>query len=82
MAEQKEKKVKKIQARHILVKSKELAEEVKKKIDDGEDFSTLAEEYSECPSKKRGGDLGWFGKGASSASRRFRSSARAVIAPM
>jgi len=45
MAEPKEKKVKKVQARHILVKSKELAEEVKKKIDDGEDFSTLAEEY-------------------------------------
>jgi len=64
MAEPKEKKVKKVQARHILVKSKEIAEEVKKKIDDGEDFSTLAEEYSECPSKKRGGDLGWFGKGA------------------
>jgi peptidyl-prolyl cis-trans isomerase C len=64
MAEPKEKKVKKVQARHILVKSKEIAEEVKKKVDEGEDFSTLAEEYSECPSKKRGGDLGWFGKGA------------------
>jgi peptidyl-prolyl cis-trans isomerase C len=60
----KEKKVKKVQARHILVASKEKAEEVKKKIDEGEDFSKLAEEYSECPSKKRGGDLGWFGKGA------------------
>ena len=38
MAEPKAKKVKKVQARHILVKSKELAEEVKKKVDDGEDF--------------------------------------------
>lgn len=64
MSTQKEKKVKKVQARHILVSSKELAEELKKKIDDGEDFSTLAEQHSECPSKKRGGDLGWFGKGA------------------
>jgi len=60
----KERKVKKVQARHILVGSKELADEIKKKIDDGEEFSKLAEEFSECPSKKRGGDLGWFGKGA------------------
>ena len=60
----KERKVKKVQARHILVGNKELAEKIKKKIDDGEEFSKLAEEFSECPSKKRGGDLGWFGKGA------------------
>ena len=59
-----ERKVKKVQARHILVANKELAEEIKKKVDDGGDFSKLAEEFSECPSKKRGGDLGWFGKGA------------------
>jgi len=59
-----EKKVKKIQARHILVATKELAEEIQKKLDDGAEFSKMAEEYSECPSKKRGGDLGWFGKGA------------------
>jgi peptidyl-prolyl cis-trans isomerase C len=60
----KERKVKKVQARHILVGGKELAEEIKTKIDAGEEFSKLAEEFSECPSKKRGGDLGWFGKGA------------------
>ena len=59
-----ERKVKKVQARHILVGNKELAEEIKKKVDEGGDFSKLAEEFSECPSKKRGGDLGWFGKGA------------------
>jgi peptidyl-prolyl cis-trans isomerase C len=47
-----------------LVGKKELADEIKKKIDDGEEFSKLSEEFSECPSKKRGGDLGWFGKGA------------------
>ncbi|MEE9258240.1 MAG: peptidylprolyl isomerase [Nitrospinaceae bacterium] len=60
----KERKVKKVQAKHILVGTKELAEELKNKIDEGEDFSKLAEEHSDCPSKKRGGDLGWFGKGA------------------
>ena len=51
----KERKVKKVQARHILVGKQELAEELKKRVDAGEDFSALAEEYSECPSKKRGG---------------------------
>ena len=60
----KERKVKKVQARHILVGAKELADELKEKIDQGEEFTKLAEEHSECPSKKRGGDLGWFGKGA------------------
>jgi len=59
-----EKRVKKVQARHILVAEKELAEELKVKLDEGEEFVKLAEEYSQCPSKKRGGDLGWFGKGA------------------
>jgi len=33
-----------VQARHILVGSKELADEIKKKIDDGEEFSKLAED--------------------------------------
>lgn len=60
----KERKVKKVQARHILVGTKEKAEELKLKLDEGEEFSELAREHSECPSKKRGGDLGWFGKGA------------------
>ena len=60
----KERKVKKVQARHILVGAKELADELKEKLDKGEEFTKLAEEFSECPSKKRGGDLGWFGKGA------------------
>ena len=48
----KERKVKKVQARHILVGAKELADELKEKIDQGEEFTKLAEEHSECPSKK------------------------------
>lgn len=53
-----------IQARHILVADKESAEEVKKKLDDGEDFAKVAEEYStDTASAANGGDLGWFGAG-------------------
>ncbi len=59
-----ERTVKKVQARHILVDSKEKAAALKVQLDEGADFNKLAEEHSECPSKKRGGDLGWFGKGA------------------
>ena len=33
------------------------------KIREGKDFAKLAEEYSDCPSSKMGGDLGFFGPG-------------------
>lgn len=52
-----------IRVRHILVDSKEKAEEVIKKLKDGEDFTKLALEYSSCPSRARGGDLGLFKAG-------------------
>jgi parvulin-like peptidyl-prolyl isomerase len=41
-----------------------LAEELRQRILDGEDFAELAQEYSDDPgSGPEGGDLGWFGRG-------------------
>ncbi|OOG23163.1 peptidylprolyl isomerase [Thioalkalivibrio denitrificans] len=50
-------------ARHILVDSEELCNELKARIQGGEDFAALAKEYSSCPSGKQGGELGSFGRG-------------------
>ena len=53
----------KVRASHILVEKHSKALEVIRKIQEGEDFGKVAGAYSSCPSKKRGGDLGYFGKG-------------------
>ncbi len=51
-------------ARHILVKDKKTAEEVRQKLLNGGDWNELAKEYSIDPgTKDKGGDLGWFGRG-------------------
>jgi len=50
-------------ARHILVKTKEEAEAIQKKLAGGADFATLAKKHSTCNSAKKGGDLGEFGPG-------------------
>lgn len=61
-----------VQASHILVKAdlenpeKPEAEiaQIKEKVDNGEDFASLAQEHSACPSSAKGGDLGFFGPGS------------------
>lgn len=50
-------------ARHILVTTEEDCENLKSKIEDGEDFATVAAAHSQCPSGKKGGDLGEFSPG-------------------
>lgn len=51
------------QARHILVPTEDAANDLKTKIQGGEDFATMAAEHSKCPSGKQGGDLGEFTNG-------------------
>jgi peptidyl-prolyl cis-trans isomerase C len=53
----------KIRASHILVKTEDKAKAIAEKINAGESFAKLAQENSLCPSKKRGGSLGEFGRG-------------------
>lgn len=52
-------------ARHILVDTEEEALDIYERLQDGEDFATLAGELSkDTGSGANGGDLGWFGRGA------------------
>lgn len=51
------------QARHILLESKEQCDDIKVKIEKGEDFAKMAAEHSKCPSGQEGGDLGTFSPG-------------------
>lgn len=44
--------------------AEDLAKDIIKKLNDGEDFATLAKKYSDDGSASKGGDLGWFNKGA------------------
>ena len=53
----------KIRCAHILVEKESVAKEVLEKLNKGESFAKLAEQYSIDGSRKRGGDLGFFGKG-------------------
>jgi len=53
----------KASARHILVDTEKECVDLKARIENGEDFATLAKEYSGCPSGSQGGELGSFGPG-------------------
>lgn len=53
----------KVHCAHILVKSENEAKEVLEKLKAGQKFSVLAKSVSLCPSKKNGGDLGFFTRG-------------------
>ena len=64
-----------VRASHILVKFEEgsgkkgeekalnQANKIKKRLERGENFAKTARKYSDCNSKKRGGDLGYLQKG-------------------
>ncbi len=53
-----------VRAEHILVKTEAEANDIKTQIEEGKiSFEDAAKEYSKCPSKANGGDLGYFGRG-------------------
>ncbi len=53
----------KIRCAHILVQKESQAKEILDKIKKGESFSKLAQQYSLDSSRRKGGDLGFFGRG-------------------
>jgi parvulin-like peptidyl-prolyl isomerase len=52
-----------IHARHILVEQEYEANDLERKLSEGEKFEDLAKKFSRCPSGKSGGDLGFFKEG-------------------
>ena len=53
----------KVNASHILVKTETEALACLTYMKNGKSFEELAKEKSLCPSGKKGGSLGWFGRG-------------------
>ncbi|WP_105616695.1 peptidylprolyl isomerase [Vallitalea okinawensis] len=52
-----------VRASHILIADEEEARKVADDVKAGKDFAEAAKEHSICPSKERGGDLGFFSRG-------------------
>lgn len=52
-----------VSAKHILVDSEESAKDISEEIAGGLSFEEAAKKHSTCPSKEKGGDLGYFSKG-------------------
>lgn len=64
-----------VHASHILIKvdpqggdaakkkARKEMEDILSRVKKGEDFAALARQYSQCPSNKKGGDLGFMGRG-------------------
>jgi peptidyl-prolyl cis-trans isomerase C len=52
-----------VRVRHIMVKTLPEAQEIKDRLNRGEDFITLAKQYSIWPTKQNGGDLGYITRG-------------------
>lgn len=50
-------------ARHILTKTQDECDSLKKQIEEGGDFADLAKQHSQCPSGQSGGALGQFSPG-------------------
>lgn len=53
----------KVRASHILVKTEQEALGILFDLKRGASFEEIAKQKSICPSAKKGGDLGWFGRG-------------------
>jgi peptidyl-prolyl cis-trans isomerase C len=53
----------KVEVSHILVDTEAGANDILAKLKAGDDFAKLAKEKSKCPSKDKGGELGYISKG-------------------
>jgi len=52
-----------VRCAHILLRTEKEANAVLERLKKGETFSKIAKKVSTCPSGKKGGDLGSFGRG-------------------